>query len=131
MDKEVEVLEAKQIKENHIPKPIETIGAVIIGINALYIGLLGLATVVQVFSGSFIVGIVMLLTVVGFIPFTPMWVGFSALGWFETISPTLSRFEFWTKVVLFFLGGIILPYVASIVANFLTLVIAAFLSSFL
>ena len=122
---------AETEEHNEIPKVVQYIGGGIIVLNALYLGLWGLGLLVQVFSISVLIGIIMLLTVVGFIPFIPMYVGFASLGWIESIPVHLSKFEYWTKVILLFIAGVILPYIAYWLAAIVTLMIAAFLTGFI
>lgn len=121
-----------ETKDNsQIPTALQYIGGGIITLNALFLGLWGLGLLVQIFSASVIIGIIMLVTVVGFIPFVPMYVGFASLGWIENIPSHLSKFEYWTKVILLFIAGIILPYITFWLATLVTLMIVSFLSGFI
>lgn len=116
--------------ENKLPVVVGYIGGGILVLNALYLGLWGLGVLAMVFNMSIATGIIMLLTAVGFLPFAGMYAGFSSIGWIEEIRTDVSKFEFWTKVILVFIGGIVIPYIVYYLSSFIVLFIANFITSF-
>ena len=115
--------------KNFIPTPLKIIGAIPIVLNALILAFMSLWFLGSAFGIHVALGFVVLLTPLGWILAFPTILGFSTLGWFD-LSQNLSKFEFWTKVILLFLGAIILPWLLYWGITFFEGFILAFLYSF-
>lgn len=114
---------------NEMPRAFVVAGAILLILNAVYVGILGFGVIGEVFSISLSVGLIMMLTAVGFIPLLPLWLGVASLSWFETIPVNLSKFEYRTRVIMYFIGGVTAPYLLYVFSTFTTLILAAFVSS--
>lgn len=128
MDK-TEAIEVRAVHNNHIPKLLSYLGAGVLGLNALFLGFLGLLVFAQIFGMSIVTGIVLVIVPIGLLPFTAMWVGFAAAGWIEDVSTNLSHFEYWTKVILLFIAGLIVPYIVYWITGYITLTLAALVTN--
>lgn len=117
-------------KTHEIPRPLAIVGASLLVLNALYLGLWGFAVLGEVFAVSVSVGLVMLFTAVGFIPFAPLWLGIASLTWFERIPVQVSAAQYRIRVALCFFAGIVGPYLLYTFTTFATLIIAAAISNF-
>jgi hypothetical protein len=121
----------QQKQLNVIPRPVAIIGGTLLILNALNLGVWGFGVLGGVFSVSTPVGLIMLFTAVGFLPFAPLWLGIVSLTWFEHIPTYVGKGEYWAKTVLCFAAGILSPYLLYMITTFTTLIIAATISNFI
>lgn len=119
----------QQKQLNAIPNLVAIIGGALLVVNALYLGWWGIGVIREIFAISATVGLIMLLTAIGFIEFVPLGVGIASLSWFKSVPAQVSKLEYWSKVSLRFVAGLVSPYFLYIPATFATFIIAAFISS--
>jgi len=120
----------QQKQVNLIPRPVAVVGGALLILNALNLGVWGFGVLGGIFSVSTPVGLIMIFTAVGFLPFAPLWLGIVSLTWFEYIPTYVGKGEYWAKTTLCFVAGILGPYLLYMLTTFATLVIAATISNF-
>lgn len=127
----VEILETSREprERNYIPKPLKVIGSIPIILNGLWIAVSALAFLGTTFGTNIVLGFIVLLTPLGWILATPVYLAFMSFAWFD-LPQHISRFEYWTKVILAFFGALLVPWLVYYLIVMFEALILGFLYSF-
>lgn len=111
-----------EVKHNRIPSVVKWVFGVLYYLWAIYIAFMSLLLAVTLFKGSIAAGLVLFLTGIGEIIYIfPVGFAFGGLsildGWTENIE---SKYEFWIKLILGYIGLIIISYLLILVVGILT-----------
>lgn len=102
----------------------KVIGVILIVLNALYLGFLGILLMIAIFQASLAAGLVLALTSIGFmLCFPGAAVGFSSLGWFEILDNAHNKFELWLKAIGLFIASIVGSWVTYWIGSWIVVVI--------
>lgn len=117
-------------RTNKIPKIVAILGSIPIILNGIWIALSCLAFLGATFGANTVLGFILILTPLGWILTLPVYAVILAFSWFD-IPKNYSAFEYRTRVFLYFLAALALPWLVYYLVILFDGFILGFIGSFL